>query len=795
MNSVSPQARSSFVNKRDTVLKKVSPGPLVTIQVLLEANGALWEGQVETIDSRKATIVLEGYPMVTLSHDLQLRMVGNGTTLEFQGTVCNVNQMVNGNGWFGSGARVDLLFKDIDERKNSQLQLSLRRLSQKPGIAYLYVHALSRNTGDSLLEVRHSNCASDHPKIIPMTEISRPGRSHVSKALNHHVPPPVETSAKKDDGEFANAVDLAITSTQIEIKNSLGQQISAFYDCPQDSLPPCSPVVVISPGYGETKREYINLAYYLAVNGFHVLRYDHTNHVGDSDGDHVMTTLSSMMSDQRAMIEFVSKKWPESPQMLVASSLAGRVAIKTVSQYQRLSALVVLVGIMDVQGSLATVHQEDLLAAYQQGDRPGFANILGLNVSDQFLKDVTENDFATLASTLRDSEKITTPVTFFSAEHDAWVQAESVNAVYSSFRSNQSNWYVIPEALHRLPENPRKAKSVYRQVVASCQKSFGLESARRAIIQPSRRQIGRQNRVEKEAANHRNAPVSQVSSEFWQDYLDHFNSISKCPDYLRLLDHVSRHLGPFHSGQRILDAGCGNGDFGLFFLVNQLHLLTLGKISQGEPIHYVAVDLILGALKRAETNLTRTVDNVLAQFPTLSTSQIPINYSLAEGNLNNPLPFRDNQFDRITCNLVIGYLEDQLFTMRELFRVLAPNGKMVITNLKPEGDFSPIYQNLVESAKKYDELKEARELLNNYGKIRRAEKDGVFQFFGRQQWNNVLASIGAIHTQIYPTFANQAYLVVIEKPSIRTSQLKPKCDSLPMVQHSKQEQYGLGLVA
>ena len=32
------------------------------------------------------------------------------------------------------------------------------------------------------------------------------------------------------------------------------------------------PVAVVSPGYGETKRDYITLGYYLASNGFRVIR-------------------------------------------------------------------------------------------------------------------------------------------------------------------------------------------------------------------------------------------------------------------------------------------------------------------------------------------------------------------------------------------------------------------------------------------------------------------------------------------------------------------------------------------
>ena len=129
------------------------------------------------------------------------------------------------------------------------------------------------------------------------------------------------------------------------------------------------------------------------------------------------------------------------------------------------------------------------------------------------------------------------------------------------------------------------------------------------------------------------------------------------------------------------------------------------------------------------------------------------------------LPFADNQFDRIVSNLVLGYVANPQEVLRELFRVLAPGGRMVISNLKPNGDFSGIYQNLVIHAGHMDQKVEARELLSNYGKIRQAEKEGQFRFFDRTEWMNILNSLNGVYTGIYPTFANQAYLIVLEKPA------------------------------
>jgi ubiquinone/menaquinone biosynthesis C-methylase UbiE len=113
--------------------------------------------------------------------------------------------------------------------------------------------------------------------------------------------------------------------------------------------------------------------------------------------------------------------------------------------------------------------------------------------------------------------------------------------------------------------------------------------------------------------------------------------------------------------------------------------------------------------------------------------------------------------------------------LRELFRVLAPGGRMVISNLKPNADFSGIYQNLISHAGQIDQKVEARELLNNYGKIRQAEKEGRFRFFDQTEWINNLDSLNGAYTGVYPTFANQAYLIVLEKPAA-----SPEISLLPL---------------
>lgn len=550
-----------------------------------------------------------------------------------------------------------------------------------------------------------------------------------------------------------------------ECRDERSRRIVLYHDHPRNELPPGSPLIIISPGYGETKKEYVTLAYYLASNGFHVLRYDYTNHVGESDGDIVRTTLTGMRQDLCAIVDYAERTWPASPVAVIACSLGGRVALKAAAHDRRVKLLVLLTGIVDVQATLLAVHHDDLIGTYLQGMRRGVTNVLGFNVDlDRFSDDAIREGYSDLRTTIQDAGEIGTPVILITAEHDVWVRQDSVREVQTALGSHLRHFYLIPEALHRLHENPRKARAVFRQLVTCCREEFYPLSSRLNIAEPSQREIGLQNRLERERARAQHQMAKTQTIEFWKDYLDHFHYIVNFSDYWHLLDHIYRLMGTCDRGELILDAGCGNGNFGMFLMINHAYRQRHTLRADAKPPLYLGLDFVPSALAQARTNLVKVAAEAWGQFAGASFLQVPIRTSLTRADLNLSLPFRDNQFDRIVCNLVIAYLQDPLFTLRELVRVLSPNGRLVLTNLKPHADLSQIYRNFVQVTEGPEEVEEARRLLSNSGKIKQGESDGIFSFYDRQELATLLITSGAVEPRIYSTFANQAHIAVAEKP-------------------------------
>ncbi|MFQ5992905.1 MAG: serine aminopeptidase domain-containing protein, partial [Nitrospiraceae bacterium] len=557
----------------------------------------------------------------------------------------------------------------------------------------------------------------------------------------------------------------SVNSEFLTCRNEKGQRIALYYDHPRERLESHSPVAIISSGYGDTKRDHVTLAYYLARNGFHVLRYDHTDHVGESEGDIADFTLTGMEHDLSAVLDFAGQRWPTAPTMVVATNVAGRVALKHATRDPRIQLLVLIACVVDLRATLHAVHREDLLGAHRAGIRRGTANLLGFtNHRDFFLDDAIVHGYSDLETTIRDAEHVQTPVILLGAEKDSWVTLESLKQVQLALGANSKHFFLVPQGAHHLSENANENGSVLRQVLNRCIAEFTSPSNARVLIEVPRQEITVQYQLERERARAHHPMDKAQLVEFWREYLHHSQDMINASDFWQLLDQLYRLPGVFKEEEKILDAGCGGGNFGMYLLTNQAYQRrNRSDVSQGLP-SYVGIDFVPEALAQAHLNLTKVTQQLResAAFPLTVSSPIKVSFNLTD--LNYPLPFHDNQFDRIVCNLVVAYLHNPLLTLREFMRVLVPKGLLILTNLKPHADIFQIYRAIIRMKSPDKQEEPAKALLSNFGKIIQGERNGVFRFFGREELSTLLSSIGAVRSRIHTTFADQAYLAVAEKP-------------------------------
>ncbi len=564
-----------------------------------------------------------------------------------------------------------------------------------------------------------------------------------------------------DSGEKPNLV-----SSLMECRNQKGHHIALYYDRPQKPLRPGSPLVIIAPGFGETKADYIPLAYGLACNGFHVLRYDHTDHVGESQGEMSQTTLSAMKQDLVTILQFAEHTWPASSIVLIAAGLAGRVALKSVSQKIRLHLLILLNSILDLKATLDAVHQEDVIQTFLTREPFQMGTVLGWNVDTRpWLTDALQGGFVGLDSTVRDAEKIQIPTVMYAAEADPSAPYTAVNDLQAALGSYARHTYVLPGACHHLLEDAGKDRAIYRQVVSDCLEHCFPLTPKKGVRIPSLREIKRQQRLEEERVRSRHERATPRSLELMDDDLEPSQLQAGGSEYWNFLNDLYRTIGPLHGGERVLDAGCGRGHFGMALIVNQAYRQTHRLAHEPLALSYVGLDGEVESLGRTRQNLHNTATELQARLLSTGTLQPVVNLSFTVANLNRPLPYSANHFDRIVCNLAIDALLDPVFTLRELIRVLAPHGKLVLTTLKPCGDMTTLYRTYLKRAKEPPEHVHAQKLLARLGSILQGKRDRVYRSFDQRDLTQLIMSSGAQNPRIYSTLGNLVYVAVAHKPA------------------------------
>jgi len=559
-----------------------------------------------------------------------------------------------------------------------------------------------------------------------------------------------------------------IVSELITYKNRDGRNIVGFYDHLRTPAKEARFIIILCPGYGETKRDTLSTSYYLVKNGFNCIRYDATDHVGESDGEIVDTTLTKLKRDLLSTVDYVEEKFQINSVGVVATSLAKRMAIKAAAEDKRISFLCGMVGVVNLQDTLAAIYKEDMVGAFLKGEKWGPTDMLGHKVIfENFLGSAVKDNFHSLESTFKDAESLTIPIVFLAAERDVWVRAEEVRLVFEKIKGKTKEFRIIPDVMHQLQENPKAAHLALKQIVASCAKYLlNKEINTDDVIEPNLREIAIQNRIEKERLKLKEVFTLSLEKDFWAEYLSSFSMIYKVPDYREYLTLIFELLGGLKDGDCILDAGCGVGYFG-GWLVNEV--VKSNNTSQSQfklysHCKYYGLDFVRSALDIAKSTHLEMKKQFLSKNG-LDNNELdkffPSEY--IEHDLNFDLPFKDRYFNKTCSSLVLSYVAEPILAAKELFRTLKHGGKIVISSLKPYADLSEVYRNFITIAKSEKEVLEGRKLLSEIGRIRQKEGMGHYRFFNEREIKFILLAAGGKKVRVFKSLGDQVNVAVASK--------------------------------
>ncbi|THJ23015.1 MAG: methyltransferase domain-containing protein [Nitrospira sp. CG24E] len=581
----------------------------------------------------------------------------------------------------------------------------------------------------------------------------------VSRVIRQHLMFPSKSEASSPQG--------SVISVLRECRNPRGQAIVITDDHLHQPLSQNTPVVIIAPGYGQTALDTVALSYYLAYHRLRILRYDHTNHIGLSDGELQQTTLRSMQADLLKVVEFVQHTWPTAPLIVMASDTTARVAIKMAVQARPLDLLLLINPVIDMQAMLMTVHGHDLVADHRYGLRRGITNLLGLNIDvDRFVSDIVTGHFTDLASTIGDLRLLRSPAAILTIPSSplrqlppADLPQDFLTALGTHTRLATVPAPLMSQALPLNEPHPVAFREILEQIVAT----VPLPPVSTEYRARTHQMLAYQQRIELERTRLRHN-LSQITRQTLRiAQIQQSAQLGNLHEHWKLLDDLYRLLSPLEPGSMLVDVGVGYGDLVRATMVNQTYRSRQRGWNQEQPAHMIGLEYAQDSLTQARENLRALHQELDSDFAGILTLTPPITTDWIHTDWTDRLPFKDRSIHRIVCNLSLPFVPSPLATIRELYRVLRPQGRLVFTVFHTDSDLSVLYRRHLHRGNQDEFSPQAQLLLQYLGRLREAIRHGLLHTFDRSSLTSFLQKAGIQKPRILPALDGHALLAIIEK--------------------------------
>jgi len=467
-------------------------------------------------------------------------------------------------------------------------------------------------------------------------------------------------------------------------------------------------------------------------------------------------TLPGAVGDIIAALDFLGESFGVTGVVAVANSLSARCLLRAAVLDPRITRLISVAGVVNLQSTLREVYREDIFGTFLEGRHWGLTDIIGFDINGEtFLGTAVAERLHDLTGTMEDMGRLRVPFIQFHAEQDAWVNRQEVEQVLAM--NPLSRLITVPGAMHEVQENPAAAAAVFMEVTRAClHDPEAPAGAAGSLLVPPKKMVLAQNRRERERLR-RSEALPEAETTFWSNYLEKYSILEKSADYRTYLELLGQLCGPFRPGMLILDAGCGNGMFGRWVLRDLARRQAV--LAGAAPVTCVALDLTPSGLTDAMAHHLGARPGAEADGPGLQYSVMDFDSLADEDGPPRGLPFRDDTFDVVCCSLVLSYLRRPPTLLDELYRVLRPGGVIVVSSIKPHSDLSVIYRDFMTQQESGNDLDKARNLLRAAGKIKLKEEIGHYTFYSAAQLATLLMDADFKVRRSQVSLGNQAVVI------------------------------------
>ncbi|HEX6727505.1 MAG TPA: PilZ domain-containing protein, partial [Nitrospira sp.] len=445
-----------------------------------------------------------------------------------------------------------------------------------------------------------------------------------------------------------------IISDRWECRNTHGQTIAVTADHARHQLSPGTPIVIVIPGFGSTQTDYLPLSFYLAVNHLLVLRYDHSNHLGQSEGNVLEATLRNMQADLQSVLDFVHATWPSAPVALFAEDVAARVAVKVMARSTSADQLFLLNPVFDIEAALSSIDRPHVMETYRKGHRRGVDNLWGLNVNfDKFVGDAITGEYVDVASSRADFAQLAAPPVILVSPRQNHPIEHRFGPQHQSLRAMESAPTVVSLPADVSGESiayDERRTAAFATILKLISTHLSGDPPSDHVREPNLREVYQQRQLEHERIRIRYHASQTTRSALWGAHLAHLPQLEHLPDYVALTNDLYRRLLPLEPGMTVLDIGCGQTHFLRLMLTNQAYRRAYQRGRPAGPLRYVGLDQSNESLRLAEQQAHTVSEELTGALKAAVPTAQSIATTWIHTDWNVPFPFTDGSIERVLCH-------------------------------------------------------------------------------------------------------------------------------------------------
>lgn len=146
--------------------------------------------------------------------------------------------------------------------------------------------------------------------------------------------------------------------------------------------------------------------------------------------------------------------------------------------------------------------------------------------------------------------------------------------------------------------------------------------------------------------------------------------------------------------------------------------------------------------------------------------------NFGQNGLRLHLDFKKESFDKIIASLFISYLFNPEEIFHDFYRMLKPDGLLLVSSMKPDSDISLIFTDYVDKIQHFDfsdtaiksqdmSLMGAREMLNEAAALFELEEEGYFKFFSDRELVHMFRASGFGDIQAYSSLGDPPQAIIV----------------------------------